>query len=93
MTKQHFSSNGLSATTLKYVQMRRGKPATPRMVLALAPTRFKNVYESRRCLQTLERLGFVSQVQDDSWIITPQGSEYLRTTAKPYVGEYAKVRK
>jgi|LauGreDrversion4_2_1035121.scaffolds.fasta_scaffold08105_12 ribosomal protein S19E (S16A) len=93
MIKEHFSKNGISDTTLKYAQMRRGKPATPNMVVALAPKRFKSPYEARRCFQTLERLGLVSRVGDDSWAITPKGSEYLRLTAKPYVGEYAKVRK
>ena len=88
-----FDNSGISATTLRYTQMKRGKAATPQMLLKLAPKRFKKLSHARRCFEGLERLNLVSKVEQDGWSITPHGTEYLRVTARQYAGEYAKVRK
>lgn len=93
MIKQPFSNTGVSAIALRYAQMKQGKPVTLKMLVSLSPSRFRYDYDARRCFETLAKYKLVSKVDDDAWTITPKGTEYLRLTAKQYVGEYAKVRK
>lgn len=93
MKKLLFANDGVSAITLRYTHMKRGKPVTPSMLINLAPRRFVKPSRVVRCFNTLENYGLVARVSEESWSITHKGSEYLRLTAGQVVNEHGSTRK
>lgn len=76
---------GATHVALRYFQMKRGTPVTSDDVLKMFPNKFSKPSRVKETLEILHKNRLIS-TQDDGWVITPNGSEYLRATAGAYRG-------
>lgn len=84
--KTKFKYGGGSHCVLRYAKSSFGRPITIDKVLKMFGHKFDKPSRVRESLDRLTKHGYLVQ-RKDGWVITYQGSEYLRSTARPYLGE------
>lgn len=84
--KDKFQYRGATYTALRYAKSHFGKPITVSSTLAIFKHKFGKPSRVRESLDRLTNCGYLVKKQD-GWVITYQGSEYLRMTARPFYGE------
>lgn len=85
MSMPSLKYSGATHVALRFFQMKRGTPATSDDVLRMFPNKFSKPSRVKETLEVLSKNRLIS-FQDNGWVITTNGSEYLRVTAGTYKG-------
>lgn len=85
MTEPRILNGGSTHCALKYAVM-KNKPVTAEDVYAMFPHKFRSISRTKESMSILEKYQLVKGVPT-GWVITPMGSEYLKSTAKTYKGD------
>lgn len=70
---------------LRYLQMKRGNIATLEDVMKMFPNKFPKPSRVKETFEILHKNNLVSP-KNNGWVITVNGSDYLRMTATAYKG-------
>lgn len=85
MSQPKIKYAGATHVALRYLQMKRGTVATTEDVLKMFPNKFSKPSRAKETLEVLYRNRLISP-KDNGWVITDQGSNFLRMTASAYKG-------
>lgn len=77
---------GPSYIALRYAAMRRDRPFSEEDVYKVFGHKFEHKYMVGRSMKRLANIGLV-KTEQDKWVITDKGRQYLRDTAEEYYGE------
>lgn len=84
--KERFKYGGTTHTVLRFAKSENARTITVSKVMNLFNHKFDKPSRVRESIDRLTKYGYLVP-KSGGWVITYAGSEYLRTTARPYRGE------